>query len=78
MLDDPGVWKAFEGLRGIGLLDDFDGEVEEGGLVHELGAVVGPLSTRRRLSQCQRLCTPSRIICAPAHVRDVGGGEVAH
>ena len=40
-LDHPAAWKDFEALRGIGPFDDFDGEVEEGGLVHELGAVVG-------------------------------------
>ena len=42
-LDDPAAWNDFEALRGIGLFDDFDGEVEEGGLVHELGAVVGAI-----------------------------------
>src|SRR5580704_16042247 len=42
-LDDPAAWKDFEPLRGIGPFDDFDGEVEEGGLVHELGAVVGAI-----------------------------------
>lgn len=31
-LDDPAAWKDVEALRGIGLFDDFDGEVEEGAL----------------------------------------------
>jgi hypothetical protein len=61
-LDDPAAWKDFEALRGIGPSDDFDGEVEERGLVHELGAVVGAIGE----SQGQRLRTLSRIICAPA------------
>ena len=37
-LDDPAAWKDFEALRGIGPFDDFDGEVEEGGLVPEMSA----------------------------------------
>ncbi len=64
-LDDPAAWKDFEALRGIGPFDDFDGEVEEGGLVHELGSVVGAIG-ELVLEPGQRLRTLSRIICAPA------------
>src|SRR5580700_6340876 len=64
-LDDPAAWKDFEALRGIGPFDDFDGEVEEGGLVHELGAVVGAIG-EQVLEPGPGLRTLSRIICAPA------------
>ena len=62
---DPAAWKDFEALRGIGPFDDFDGEVEEGGLVHELGAVVGAIG-EQVLEPGPALRTLSRIICAPA------------
>ena len=64
-LDHPAAWEDLEALGGIGSADDLDGEVEEGGLVHELGALIGAVG-EQMFSQGQRLRTPSRIIWAPA------------
>ena len=76
-LDDPAAWKDFEALRGIGPFDDFDGEVEEGGLVHELGAVVGAIG-EQVLEPGPALAHAVEDHLRAGAVRDVGGGEVDH
>ena len=55
-LDDPSTRDDFEAHGGVGSLDDLDGKIPEGGFVHELVAIIGPIS------HGQRLRTPSRII----------------
>jgi len=74
---DPAAWKDFEALRGIGPFDDFDGEVEEGGLVHELGAVVGAIG-EQVLEPGPALAHAVEDHLRAGAVRDVGGGEVDH
>ena len=60
-LDNPSTRDDFEAHGGVGSLDDLDGEIPEGGFVHELGAIISP-SANRCFSHGQRLRTPSRII----------------
>src|SRR5260221_14643490 len=76
-LDDPAAWKDFEAPRGIGPFDDFDGEVEEGGLVHELGAVVGAIG-EQMLEPGPALAHAVEDHLRAGAVRDVGGGDVDH
>ena len=60
-LDDPSTRDDFEAHGGVGSLDDLDGEIPEGGFVHELGAIIGPIG-EQMLQPRPALATPSRII----------------
>ena len=42
-LDGPATRDDFEAHGGVGSLDDLDSEIPEGGFVHELGAIIGPI-----------------------------------
>src|SRR5260221_11330431 len=75
-VDDPAAWKDFEALRGIGPFD-FDGEVEEGGLVHELGAVVGA-SGEQVLDPGPALAHAVEDHLRAGALRHAGGGDGGH
>ena len=76
-LDDPAAGKDLEALRRIGPPDDFDGEVEEGGLVHELGAVVGTIR-EQMLEPWPALAHAVEDHLGAGTVGNIGGGEVYH
>src|SRR5580698_8709780 len=42
--DDPAAWQDFEARVFVAPTHDFDGEVEKGGLVHELEPIIGTVS----------------------------------
>ena len=67
----------FEALGGVGSLDDLDGEVPEGGLVHELGAIIGPVG-EQMLQPRPTLADAVQDHLGPGAVGDVGGRQIDH
>ena len=75
--DDLAARQDFEALGGIGSFDDLDGEVEEGGLVHEFGAVIGAVS-EQMLEPGPALAHALEDHLGAGAAGDVGGGEIDH
>lgn len=74
-LHDPAVGDDLEAFRGVGAAHDLDHEVEEGGLVHELGSVVARVS-EQVLQPRPALADGGKDGLRSRAVRHVGGREV--
>ena len=76
-LDDPATWEDFEAHGGVGSLDDLNGEIPEGGFVHELGAIIGSIG-EQMLQPRPALAHTIQDHLGPCAVGDVGGGQIDH
>ena len=84
-LDDPSTRDDFEAHGSVGSLDDLDGEIPEGGLIHELGAIIihelgaiiGPVG-EQMLQPRPALAHTVQDHLSPGAVRDVGGRQIDH
>ena len=76
-LDDPSTRDDFEAHGGVGSLDDLDGEIPEGGFVHELGAIIGPIG-EQMLQPRPALAHTVQDHLSPGAVGDVGGRQIDH
>src|SRR6185437_11801041 len=74
---DPATWKDFEAFGRIGPSNDLDGEVEEGCLVHEPGAVVGAIG-KEMLEPWPTFADAVEDHLGAGAVGDIGSGEVDH
>src|ERR1700692_4213996 len=76
-LNDPSTRQDLETLGGVGSLDDLDGEIPEGGLIHELGAVIGPVG-EQMLQPWPALADTVQDHLSPGAVGNVGRSEIDH
>jgi hypothetical protein len=76
-LNDPSTRDDLEAHGGVGSLDDLDGEIPEGGLVHELGAVIGSVG-EQMLQPRPALAHTVQDHLSPGAVGNVGGRQVDH
>ncbi len=75
--DHPATGQHLEALGGVGPLYDLDGKIEEGGLIHKLGAIVGALAIQVLPPGPLSAHRVEDHLRAGA-VRDVSGREVDH
>ena len=76
-LDDPSTRQDLETLGGVGSLDDLDSEIAEGGLIHELGAVIGPVG-EQMLQPRPALADTVQDHLSPGAVGNVGRSQIDH
>ncbi len=76
-LDHPTPWQDFEACLFIGAPDDFDDEVEEGGLVHELAPVIGAVG-EKMLQPRPAFADRIEDHLGACGIGDIGGGQVDH
>ena len=76
-LHDPSTRDDLEALGRIGSLHDLDGEIQEGGFVHELGAIIGSIG-EQMLQPRPALAHTVQDHLSPGAVGDVGGRQIDH